>query len=1004
MRIGSAIFSPRCIPLMVFSMMLISNAYHARAQEAATASTHAAQSIHSTCDGSTTAPQLRVRLILRHMAWSKWPSLCTDLFRALDLSPAHAAESLRATGYFHTATCTSSSPSSTSSTSSTPSQPNNVDVICELTPQPMVRSVKITGHVPFPLLRNDIERRLFLRPGTLLSAVDADDDPIQRQKERLQAYLVNEGFFDTTVTIQHTPVTGAEPNQGIAIEVHLAGGTSYHLGDVILTGDPTSLTPKEARRALSHNWLPYLFNKPIAPVTLRDDAHKIETMLHTRGWPEARVTSTFAVNPNTQRIDITLAIHSGPRTTTTFSGNHTLSTSRLTPLLTFAQASAVDAVEIERTRRNIVEALQKKGHYAAHVTAQANTSEKDVITIAYVIDEGPKAPITTIGFVGNASFPSGVLHEQADLLTRTHGVINSGYWVDSWVARDERAIRALYAKHGYANTTVRAQRDVITVKETQQLRVTFVITEDTPQRVANVTFTDLPLPLQPNTVRAQLPLAPGDPFTEAATQGAQDALRAILAAQGYLQSTIALQTTLDANHQVHLHYTITPGPCARYGGILLRGNFRTSSSLLRQQLRLTPDQPIDAVHVALGERDLRGLGIFHSVQIRPLRTHPSGETWLLGALEERDVITLDAVAGFTTDDRFSLGADFRDRSLFGRAWNTAVRLRLGNADSYITPALHIGRRDSLSFTLSAPRPWGLPFNVQYSASYDRQNKPLFDQTQFGGSLALQRTLFNRNACAYCPDISGSTGYDLGATQFRSTAPQLANQQINATIGRVFVSADADRTDSPVDPRRGYRFHSRLELASRYLAANVANASSFWRMVHKVGGYLPLGTPLPIRGDDNEQLGGPVVVAAALGYSMGQPFDRSTQLPPSEAFYYGGDMSVRGIKERASTVAFPTARYLATANVELRWYFVQNLSFGSFQLAGFADAGTVSNSAKQLFNAVTVSVGTVLRYVTPIGPLSIAYGWPVVIPAALVRADPSAATNTGRLHIMFGAAF
>jgi hypothetical protein len=43
-------------------------------------------------------------------------------------------------------------------------------------------------------------------------------------------------------------------------------------------------------------------------------------------------------------------------------------------------------------------------------------------------------------------------------------------------------------------------------------------------------------------------------------------------------------------------------------------------------------------------------------------------------------------------------------------------------------------------------------------------------------------------------------------------------------------------------------------------------------------------------------------------------------------------------------------------------------------------------------------------VTPIGPLSIAYGWPVVLPIELEAGAGDQASRSGRLHVVFGARF
>ena len=97
---------------------------------------------------------------------------------------------------------------------------------------------------------------------------------------------------------------------------------------------------------------------------------------------------------------------------------------------------------------------------------------------------------------------------------------------------------------------------------------------------------------------------------------------------------------------------------------------------------------------------------------------------------------------------------------------------------------------------------------------------------------------------------------------------------------------------------------------------------------------------------------------------------------------------------------PIAHYMVVGAFELRWYVFPNLGFGTVQVAGFADLGSVAASPSRLLHDNTVSVGPVVRYVTPVGPLSLAYGWPVVLPQGL-KGTPNLASPHGRLHFMFG---
>jgi len=183
-------------------------------------------------------------------------------------------------------------------------------------------------------------------------------------------------------------------------------------------------------------------------------------------------------------------------------------------------------------------------------------------------------------------------------------------------------------------------------------------------------------------------------------------------------------------------------------------------------------------------------------------------------------------------------------------------------------------------------------------------------------------------------------------------------------------------------------------------------------------FLPLGHPLQRphpKGDFS--IGGPLVLAITGIYGIGaplganpatcdQPGQQRCELPPSEVFAYGGDFSLRGLRLRESFDAVPDARTLFNGTAELRWYMIQDLGFGTLQLAAFLDYGSVANKDGALFTDQTVSVGPAIRYVTPVGPLSVAYGRIIQLSPQLATYDDANGIGrpTGRFVLGFGYSF
>jgi outer membrane protein assembly factor BamA len=323
--------------------------------------------------------------------------------------------------------------------------------------------------------------------------------------------------------------------------------------------------------------------------------------------------------------------------------------------------------------------------------------------------------------------------------------------------------------------------------------------------------------------------------------------------------------------------------------------------------------------------------------------------------------------------------------------------------------LRLGDQDLLEARLRAPHPFGLPLTAEASTLYRYRDVASYRERRLTGQAALIKPLLNPLSCRLCPEVTGRLTYELTEAYLWDKSDDnnpttLAVGTGSSTIARVIPKVTVSRRDSPIDPRRGAALDAAFEVAHPALAGNLGErAQAFMRVLVGAQGFVPLGKPvrLPIR--RGWVLGGPLILAMASSVNMALPYGRRAGVPTSETFGYGGDLSVRGLRNRASTVQLDDAHFMFTASAELRWYVLEHLGPGDVQLAAFIDSGTVAAHAAELYQEHTLSLGPALRYVTPFGPVSVAYGKAVLLPQALWRA-PHEAPRRGRVHLTFGYAF
>ena len=924
---------------------------------------------------------------------------------------SEAEAALRRLGYFKDIRCNLTDPGNLS---------------CAMVSIPIVRSVKIRGHLPMALLEEDVRRRVSLRPGALMPDMT---EALHRQALRLESYLRGEGYFDAVVALTPRRVRGTGLNQDVHLDIDVSARSTAKVRRIQFEGDPILPTQKLAWPFWQRGFLG--IPRPFRPSLLADNVEAATQLLRDQGYVGAHLQASFTHHPEAKAVDVTVRVAPGRRVHVHFVGNTVFSDRRLRLLAPFAASGAVDAVAVEELRMSIVRLYQEKGYAEVDVQASIGRSEGRDIEVTYIIDAGERYSVTAVVFKNAGLLQPALLMHEGKLLQRPSSRWTRRRWVDAFVQHDESYLTGLLRAQGLAEATVTARKKPGAWPNS--LTLTYDIDLGPSRRVVDVAIEGAPDDVDVAQLKKHLKMRAGGPFVSGGIESDVSDIEGKLATLGYItasvQATLSLpsgpsfateQALIEATRgnttgtavPVSVRYTLAPGPQARLGGIFIHGNFRTRSRTLLQEMNTRVGQPINLAAVGAARRSLRNLNLFNAVQLTPAHSSlGTSHTWLVLAVEERNVRSLEAVGAFSSDFRFSVGADFKDANVLGRAMLLTLTARLANANNLAWHPLRIGDQDLLEARLRAPHPFGWPLTTEASAMYRYRDVHSYRERRLTGQAALIKPVLSQMTCRLCPDVTTRLTYELTEAYFwdksndNNPATMPSDPNVGATtIARIIPKVTLSRRDSPTDPRRGTALDAAFEVAHPVLAGNLGErASAFMRVLVGAQGFVPLGKPVRVPIRRGWVLGGPLILATATSFNMALPYGRRGGVPTSESFGYGGDLSVRGLRNRASTIQLDDAHFMFTASAELRWYALEHLGPGDLQLAAFIDSGTVAATAKDLYGEHTLSLGPALRYVTPFGPVSLAYGKAVVLPPALWGA-PREAPRKGRVHITFGYAF
>jgi translocation and assembly module TamA len=478
---------------------------------------------------------------------------------------------------------------------------------------------------------------------------------------------------------------------------------------------------------------------------------------------------------------------------------------------------------------------------------------------------------------------------------------------------------------------------------------------------------DAPPTLPPDLIRDTLALKVGEPIVATRVQAAEASVAVTLTQQGYPFAEVGQRDILLDTATSDGEYTlpVTTGPRSVFNGIRTTGDLAFGADHVRTLARFRPGQLYDSRLVDDLRQALVATGLFSTVTVQPEASGepaPGADAQYATIVVEQNAgppRTIAASAGYGTGQGFRVEASWQHRNLFPpegaliargvlgtQEQGASVTFRRSNAgqrdrtfqaqfealhSEYDAYEAYTGRLSALWSRDSTPI-WQKPFTYAYGGQLIATNEQDYD---FATDDLVRRTFF----------IGGLTG-----------------------------QAGFDRTDSLLDPTRGFRATVLLQPEgsleggfSPYLRAQLDGSAYFSATdALVIAGRVRLGT---IQGADR--------------------FD----LAPSRRMYAGGGGSVRGygfqqLGPRAvldNPDFDPTdedndadpfiyrpvgGRSVAEAGLEVRY------RFGDFGIVGFVDAGQAYAETLPRFNDLQFGAGIGARYYTNFGPLRVDVATPI----------------------------
>lgn len=613
-----------------------------------------------------------------------------------------------------------------------------------------------------------------------------------------------------------------------------------------------------------------------------------------------------------------------------------------------------DKALADRAEQELKRQYINKSFYAAQVVTTVTPIDRNRVNLTFTVVEGDTARIKDIHIVGNQAFSESTLKGLFDQ--------DTGGWL-SWYTKSDRyarpklnadleTLRSYYLQRGYLEFRVDSTQVAIAPNK-EEISITINITEGQRFVVSNVklegNFLD-----RDDEFKPLVKIRAGEPYNAEDVAATTKAFSEYFGNFGFAFARIEAIPELDReNGRVALTLTADPQRRAYVRRIIIAGNDRTRDEVLRREFRQFEASWYDGEKIRLSRDRVDRLGYFTAVDVETQEIPGSpDQVDLVVTIKEKPTGSLQLGAGFSSAEKISFSFAIKQENVFGSGNYLGINLDTSKFKRTLTFSTTnpYFTEDGISRTLDVYYRTDKPYEDQ-GGNYElittgasvRFGVPFteIDTVFFGGGLEQTRIKPGTNIPAAYLVYASRYGYSSSA--------------VPLTIGW-----SRDSRDSALAPNSGryQKLNSEWSIAgdARYVRAN-----------YQFQQYVPLNKKFTMA--FNAELG--------LGTGMnGRPF------PVFKNFYSGGLGSVRGFDQgtlgpRDVTGASLGGPKKVNFNFELIAPFPGAGNDRTLRVFTFVDVGNVYGENDTIrLNEMRASAGVGLSWVSPLGPLRLAYALPV----------------------------
>ena len=825
----------------------------------------------------------------------------------------------------------------------------------------------------FPLFNSDIEPSLGFRRGAFVS-----EDLIQSRIPAIKQTMQDRGLRNVELRIE----TQKNYEAGsIIITIIKEKSDRSRVKAVKFTGN-RRFSYGQLRRAMSA-WK--YKNRLLDKIELSGDLKNLQNKYHENAFADVVVRDSIIYDPNEKDASILVQIEEGRRYKVKIADRGALRKRQIRNEFDFTTGRSNRNDRIIRTaRRNVENKLLGLGYSEGKVEISDTTIAKrreNIRRISLEIQAGERISLDSVEFVGNNFFSDDELLKTMKSKIAKNGRIKrngTGSFVPKAIKDDEIMIENKYFKSGFLNVEVETKSEV----SNNSAFVSVRINEGVQTIVSSINvgaYSIRPL----FNIEEKIPLKTNTPLNPFAADTSAQLIRNFLSESGFVNARVVCRIEFNADSSLaFIHFDIDKGQKSVFGDIEFVGNFKTKDRYINKFLDIEKGEDFSNRRLSRNMRNLRKINAFRSVSSEVIPDEDTNNIRV--SFDEVYPYVLNFSGGYNTEVLFYSKIKLTNRNFLGL--NKIFSIGAGlSAKEYYAEANFLEPHffnENLSlgidlyyrnYEIVDKKFWSQAGGHSYGLTF-RPNSVFSTGIKSGYEVRLLYPFRNFDYSGY----EENDTIDIDVSLVNKTRHVLSTAP-NATI---------DLRNSKIRPRKGG------VLSGQVLVSHGLNSiqDNYIKAEAEARIFVPMSKFFTL--------------ALRSGSGLASPYGKNEKVAMDALFSIGGTSTIRGFREgKLWTKAvgddddFPELAYSALFNsAELR------ASFGAFEIPFFTDFGTISSENGGDFRPMRYSIGSGLRYITPIGPIGIVYAVPTDAASRAANSGYHRTGMTGVIHFSIGYSF